>query len=201
VTGNRWLEQNVNRGAGYDERFIRMEKSGVNVHGEADLVMSLLGTAGESAPPSVLDAGCGTGRVAIELARRGVDVTGVDLDPAMLNAARAKAPELPWDQVDLADPALELGRRFDLVVAAGNVMIFLAPGTEAAVVAGLARHLVPGGQLVAGFQLSPSGGLALPVYDGCCDEVGLALVDRWATWDCRPWTEPGDYAVSVHQRR
>ena len=62
------------------------------------------------AADSVLDAGCGTGRVAIELSRRGHDVVGVDVDEAMLEAARAKAPDLTWVQGDLADPGLDLGR-------------------------------------------------------------------------------------------
>jgi SAM-dependent methyltransferase len=194
VTDNRWLKEGVPRGASYDERFTRLEQSGVNVHGEADLVMSLTSPSG-----SVLDAGCGTGRVAIELAHRGVDTAGVDLDPAMLSEARAKAPELPWTQADLADPAFDLGRRFNLIVAAGNVMIFLTPGTEAAALAGLARHLDVGGQLVAGFQLPPSGALSLATYDRYCADAGLTLVDRYATWDRRPWTERDTYAVSVHQ--
>ena len=60
---------------------------GKSIHGEADLVCRF-------EPGSVLDAGCGTGRVAIELAARGIDVVGVDLDPAMLDHARLKAPSL-----------------------------------------------------------------------------------------------------------
>ncbi|MDQ5854995.1 MAG: SAM-dependent methyltransferase, partial [Actinomycetota bacterium] len=51
----------------YDARWRRMEAAGANPHGEADFVFSY-------GPRSVLDAGCGTGRVAIELARRGLDV-------------------------------------------------------------------------------------------------------------------------------
>jgi ubiquinone/menaquinone biosynthesis C-methylase UbiE len=50
----------------------------------------------------VLDAGCGTGRVAIELARRGIEIVGVDIDPGMLGSARRKAPELTWIEADLA---------------------------------------------------------------------------------------------------
>ena len=38
----------------------------------------------------MLDAGCGTGRVAIELAARGFSVVGMDLDEAMLDTARAE---------------------------------------------------------------------------------------------------------------
>jgi SAM-dependent methyltransferase len=167
-----------------------MAAEGHNIHGEADLVESL-------GPGSVLDAGCGTGRVAIELARRGIDVVGVDLDPAMLAGARDKAPDLPWVVADLA--AVDLGRTFDLVVLAGNVMIFLTPGTEAAVVANLARHLGPGGALVSGFQLQP-GRLSVDDYDRACAAAGLDLEDRWATWDRVPFAA-GDYAVSVHRNR
>jgi SAM-dependent methyltransferase len=144
----------------------------------------------------VLDAGCGTGRVAIELARRGIETLGVDLDPGMLDAARRKAPDLAWLEADLA--ALDLAARFDVCVLAGNVMIFLTPGSEGAVVAGLARHLVPGGALVAGFQLRP-GGLDLDTYDHFATIAGLRLEERWSTWERDPWRPGGDYAVSLHR--
>jgi len=184
-----WSTDDPLRGERYAKRFAELEASGMDVHGEADLVMSLT-------PGSVLDAGCGTGRVAIELGRRGVDVCGVDRDPAMLAEARRSAPDLRWEEADLA--ALDLGRRFDVVVAAGNVMIFLTPGTEGAVVAGLARHLVPGGALVAGFQLR--SGLTLAAYDAAASAAGLQLESRFSTWDRRPFAD-GDYAVSVHRQR
>ncbi|MEA2686186.1 MAG: hypothetical protein QOE93_1381 [Actinomycetota bacterium] len=165
-----------------------MAAAGQSIHDEADFVAGL-------DPRSVLDGGCGTGRVAVELARRGIDVVGVDLDPSMLAVARDKAPGLTWVKADLA--TLDLGRRFDVVVLAGNVMIFLAPGTEAAVVAAMAGHLRPGGALVAGFQLL-AGGLDLATYDRHCRAAGLGLAERWATWDRQPFTG-GDYAVSVHR--
>jgi len=182
------------RGEAYDTRFTELEQAGHDVHGEADLVQSL-------GPFRVLDAGCGTGRVAIELHRRGVEVVGVDLDPQMLAAARRKEPAIPWHRGDLAtfvvpEPSGEPAT-FDVVVMAGNVMIFVAPGTEAEVVANMARHLRPGGLLVAGFQLA-GGGLDLEAYDAMAAAAGLARADRWATWDRRPWAGRGDYAVSVH---
>lgn len=147
-------------------------------------------------PASVLDAGCGTGRVAIELVRRGVAVVGVDLDAAMLEQARHKAPGLEWIDGDLA--VVDLGRQFDVVVMAGNVMVFVAPGTEAGVVANLARHVAPGGALVAGFQLRP-GGYGVERYDADAAAAGLALADRYATWDREPWRPDAGYAVSVHR--
>ncbi len=185
----RWERSDAPRGDAYAARWDALAAEGVDIHGEAGFVAGL-------GPASALDAGCGTGRVAIELARRGVDVVGVDLDPGMLATARRTAPELSWVEADLAD--LDLGRRFDVVVAAGNVMIFVDPGTEATVVARLADHLVPGGRLVAGFSLQ-RGGYDLERYDADGAAAGLELEDRFATWDRDPWVAGGDYAVSVHR--
>jgi len=179
----------VPRGDDYDRRFEQLEAAGHDIHGEADFVSSL-------AVRSVLDAGCGTGRVAIELARRGLDVVGVDADRPMLEAARRKAPQLEWVEADLVD--VELGRRFGAVVLAGNVMLFVAPGTEGQVLTNLARHLEDDGLLVAGFSTDRS--LALPTYDRLAAAAGLTLAERWATWDRQPHGPGSDYAVSVHRR-
>jgi SAM-dependent methyltransferase len=195
--GNRWPAEGSGRAANafghaaatYDDRWAEMAAAGKSVHGEADFVSAL-------GPRSVLDAGCGTGRVAVELARRGVEVVGLDIEPAMLARARAKSGDVTWIEGDLAD--LDLGRTFDVVVAAGNVMIFLDPGTEGAVLAGLARHLRRGGALVAGFQLD-AGRLDLATYDALAAAAGLEPAGRWATWDRRPFTG-GAYAVSVHRK-
>jgi SAM-dependent methyltransferase len=186
---NRWLDASVSRGDEYDERFARLERAGQNVHGEADFVASF-------SVRSVLDAGCGTGRVAIELARRGLDVVGVDADPAMLATARRNAPGLPWIESDLT--TVDVGRVFDLALLAGNVMIFVRPGTEGRVLANLTRHVVAGGLVVAGF--STGAGLDLATYDRLADEAGLTLVERWATWNRAPAESDHTYAVSVHRR-
>jgi demethylmenaquinone methyltransferase/2-methoxy-6-polyprenyl-1,4-benzoquinol methylase len=47
-----------------------------------------------------LDVATGTGDLALELARRGAEVTGLDFSPAMLEIARAKAPGLPFEEGD-----------------------------------------------------------------------------------------------------
>ncbi len=179
------------RGENYQSRFDRLAASGVNVHGEADLVQSL-------GPKRVLDAGCGTGRVAIELARRGIEVVGVDVDPAMLDVARRLAPGLEWWLGDLSSVELPTDH-FDLVVMAGNVMIFLRPGTEASVIANLANALVTGGLLVAGFQLR-SRPWDLDDYDRWAQAAGLVFSDRWSTWDRADFRQGDDYAVSVHHK-
>jgi 2-polyprenyl-3-methyl-5-hydroxy-6-metoxy-1,4-benzoquinol methylase len=184
VTGpNAW------DGDDYQRRFDALAASGRDVHGEAAFVMTF-------APATVLDAGCGTGRVAIELARRGVEVVGADVDESMLATARDRAPQIEWVTSDLA--ALDLGRTFDVVVLAGNVPLFTPAGTETALVAGCARHVAPGGVMIAGFQLER--GYTPDRYDADCAVAGLVRDARYATWAGDPAPGDGGYAVSVHRR-
>jgi SAM-dependent methyltransferase len=189
---NRWQESNRPRGADYDRRFDDLAAAGMDMHGEAALVDSF-------GPGSVLDAGCGTGRVAIELSRRGHPVVGVDVDEAMLESARGKAPDLEWVHGDLADPSLDFGRTFDVVVMAGNVLIFVPAGAEGEVLANAARWLSPGGRLVTGYSLRPDG-FGPARHDALAARSGLALQDRWSTWDRRPYSAADPYAVAVHRR-
>ncbi len=174
----------------YEQRWELLATTGVDPHGEVAFLMDTY------APRTVLDAGCGTGRIAIERARRGVGVVGVDGDPDMVDLARSKAPDVPWVVADLAE--LALPERFDVVVLAGNVVPYVVAGRRARAVAACARHLTPGGVLVAGFTLRP-GWPDLAAYDGWCAAAGLAPAGRWATWDRAPY-DGGDYAVSAHVR-
>jgi 2-polyprenyl-3-methyl-5-hydroxy-6-metoxy-1,4-benzoquinol methylase len=176
-------------GEEYQAKFDELARRGMDVHGEASFVRAL-------APASVLDAGCGTGRVAIELARHGIDVVGVDVDPSMITEARRRAPQLTWVESDLVGLALE--RTFDVVVLAGNVPLFTPPGTQPALVRACAAHVGPAGTLVAGFQLDRGYGVA--DYDADCRAAGLHLVERWSTWDGAPFDAPASYAVSIHRR-
>ncbi|MGI8814565.1 MAG: class I SAM-dependent methyltransferase [Pseudonocardia sp.] len=173
----------------YDERWRRMAAAGHNPHGEADLVERYR-------PLSVLDAGCGTGRVAIELARRGIQVRGVDADPDMIAAARAKAPKLDWQCVDLAQ--FVSADRFDLVVLAGNVIPYVASESRAVAVAACAGALRPGGVVMAGFSLRPGWPTAQD-YQGWCVDAGLTCEEQFATWDGEPYRDGGDYVVAVHR--
>ena len=194
---SRWDDrEDVVRGADYNARWKALAAAGASIHGEVDLVESVL-KQHDLVSPRLLDAGCGTGRVAIELAARGYTVAGVDLDETMLAEARTKMPNLNWHLGDLLDIALD--QSFDVIVMAGNVMIFVEPGTEGEVVANMASHLVPGGLVIAGFQTG-GGRLAVDDYDAHCDAASLDLVHRWSTWEREPFAG-NDYAVSVHQSR
>jgi SAM-dependent methyltransferase len=114
----------------------------------------------------------------------------------MLAKARRAAPSLSWRLGDIACVRLE--RRFDAVVMAGNVMIFLARGTEGTVLRNMARHLAPGGRLVTGFYLS-MGRLQLEEYDRLAAQAGLSLQVRYAGWRGEPWHGESEYVVSVHR--
>ncbi|MFM2077079.1 MAG: hypothetical protein RJA49_969 [Actinomycetota bacterium] len=175
----------------FHSRWTRMEADGTAAHGEADFIASY-------APASVLDAGCGMGRVAIELSRRGFDVDGTDLDDDLLAYARYDAPHLQWIHGDLT--TVQLPRHYAMVAMPGNVMVFCKPEDRAPIVANLAAHLEPGGLLVSGFMIEPrADAVTMADYDAACAAAGLSKVDCFATWQGAPYAG-GDYAVCVHRR-
>ncbi|MER8265569.1 class I SAM-dependent methyltransferase [Streptomyces griseus] len=200
---DRWAELTGGQaGEEYARRFARLAASGHDVHGEASFCAALLTPASR-----VLDAGCGTGRIAIRLAELGHHCTGVDVDTSMLAVARREAPAEDWLLGDLArldDLGLEPG--FDLVLAAGNVIPLLAPGTGATVVGQLAAALRPGGLLVTGMGLDAAhlpldeAPLTIAEFDQWCAGAGLTPRERWATWSGDSYHDGGGYAVSVHTR-
>lgn len=176
---------------------------GKDVHGEARFVHDLGGPQAR-----VLDAGCGTGRVAIALADMGHAVLGVDADLSMLRVAADAAPKIPFWLSDLAEldvPQAAIAGGFDVVVMAGNVVPYLAEGSLPAVLMELARVTKRGGHVVAGFGIDPADLPAgLPVtelaeYDAAAAAAGLEQVGRYAGWDREPFTPEATYAVSVHR--
>jgi magnesium-protoporphyrin O-methyltransferase len=90
----------------------------------------------------LLDAGCGTGALAVEAARRGADVVAVDLSPTLVDLARSRVPEmgsagrLAFSDGDMLSPALG---EFDHVVAMDS-LIHYASEDIAAAIAGLAQR-------------------------------------------------------------
>jgi SAM-dependent methyltransferase len=183
----------------YAERFRAMAARGDDVHGEARFVARLV-----EPPARVLDAGCGTGRVAIRLAELGYAVVGVDLDATMLREAREEAPELDWRVADLS--GLETGRLFDVVLVAGNTVPLLEPGTLEEAVQHLVAQLDEDGVLVCGFGLDadhlPDGCPVTPLadVDAAFAAAGLQPVVRFSTWDAAPYDETSGYVVTVDRR-
>lgn len=83
----------------------------------------------------VLDAGCGTGALAVALARRGAEVVATDLSPTLVNLARERSQEsqlptaIQWSAGDMLDPTLGT---FDYVVAMDSLIHYPAPALLAA---------------------------------------------------------------------
>lgn len=175
----------------YAESMRQRAQEGDDLEGEARLMDAIV------APRSrVLDAGCGQGRIAGALHRRGHHVVAVDIDPVLLAAAREDNPGPTYLLADLT--ALDLavlgqGEPFDAIVCAGNVITFVAPGAEVETLRSLRRHLAPGGVCVVGFQVER---MALADFDRDLAEAGFVLEQRFATWDLLPWHDDAEFAVS-----
>lgn len=120
----------------------------------------------EAADGSVLDLGCGTGRVALHLAAAGHAVHGVDRDPHLVAEVveRASRERLPAtaETADVTD--LDLDRKgFALAIAPMQLIQLLGgPGERRRCLGAVARHLAPAGQL------------ALAIADSAAVEIGTS---------------------------
>ena len=167
-----------------------MARDGADLAGEARFVDAMLGRGSR-----VLDAGSGTGRVSGALTDRGHTVVGVDVDPELVEAARADYPGPRFVFADLATLDLADEQPFDAAVLAGNVLVFVTPGSEQQVLTRIAAHVRPDGFLVTGFATDRT--YQLPAFDADCAAAGLVLEHRFATWDLRPWHHDAPWAVTV----
>jgi len=181
----------------YVERFRTMAADGADLAGEARLIDAMVPRGSR-----ILDAGCGPGRVGSALHAFGHTVVGVDVDPVLIEAAHADHPGPDWRVGDLAQldlPAAGIAEPFDAIVCAGNVMTFLAPGTEVEVLRRMGAHLAPGGRAVVGFGAGRSYDFDQFFVDAAT--AGLVLDLALATWDLRPFTPSSDFLVAVFSQQ
>lgn len=137
--------------------------AGKDYAAECDLVQAALARHAMRPVHRVLDVGCGTGGHAIELARRGLAVTGVDLSASMLDIAGAKAAKAlaadaaapVWMQGDARN--FEAGSCFDAAIMMFAVVGYLTGNDDvAAGLANIRRHLKPGAVFVCDFWYGPA---------------------------------------------
>jgi SAM-dependent methyltransferase len=114
---------------------------------EVDFLAEALSLRGTE---TILDLACGGGRHSLELARRGLTVLGVDASAPVLAHARARAAEaglsVRFEQGDMR--ALAYEGRFDVILVMNSSVGFFDDAANAAVIAGCARALAPGGRLL-----------------------------------------------------
>ena len=188
----RWFTDTEERhSADYAESMRQRALDGEDLEGEARLLDAVV-TPGSR----LLDAGCGQGRIAGALHRKGHEVVAVDIDPVLLAAAREDNPGPTYLLADLTTldlSGLGHGELFDAIVCAGNVVTFVAPGAEVETLRSLRRHLVSGGICLVGFQVER---MDLDDFDRDLAEAGFLLELRFATWDLQPWHDEAEFAVS-----
>ena len=193
---NKWLariEENPDHSSWYIERFRTMAAEGRDLAGEARFIDAMA-----SRGSHILDAGCGPGRVGSLLADAGHTVVGVDIDPALIDAARADHPGPAWFAGDLAELDLSqhgINDPFDLIVCAGNVMTFLADDTHVAVFERMAAHLAPEGRVAIGF--GANRGYEFDEFRADVAAAGLRVELELSTWDLRPLQADSDFLVAI----
>lgn len=141
---------------------------------------------------SVLDIGCGTGTFACMLARRGIEVTGVDPAAAMLEVARSKpgADAVQWVHGDATTlPALQVDAAF---MTANVAQVFLTDDEWAATLTAARQALRPGGWLVFETRVP-----ARRAYEQWTPELTHVAVDVPGVGTVTSWEEVIDMGAGL----
>lgn len=199
----RWDDELVadkGKWQGYVDRFTALHESGADADGEARFIDALADRGS-----AILDGGCGAGRVGAYLLSCGHTVVGVDKDAGHIDIGRARYPGLALlahDLLTLDDAVLSaegLPVEYDIVVLAGNVMVYLAPGSERDVLRALVALLKPGGRLVTGFATDRH--YSVDALDADAEAAGLHRESRFGTWQLGAYDESSGWAVTVFRRQ
>lgn len=186
----------------YAARWRQFAAEGKDIVGEARLIDAMAQRSSR-----ILDAGCGTGRIGGYLHNAGHHVTGVDVDPYLIDVARQDFPEATWEVGDLAAegsiPTSGMGDgTFDLIVCAGNVVGFLAPEEREPALRNLYQALAkPTQESLSGRCLIGFGagrGLLFPQFLEIAQEVGFHVDSLHSTWDLRPFDpQTSNFLVAI----
>lgn len=192
VPPTRWQLAGGGSG-GYATTFDRLVREGADVEGEARLADAMSPRGAR-----ILDAGSGMGRTAAALAARGHRVTALEPDAALVAQSRRTYPDLPVVMLDLLEATPErLGATYDLVVCVGNVLVFLAEGTEVAALRRIRALLAPGGRVLVGFHLQgapPAARRYAPQeFQADVAAAGLVVDQRFGSYELHPAND--EYAV------
>lgn len=178
------------RGEWYEAAVERRIASGEDVFAPARRVVRL-------GARTVLDAGCGSGHLSRFLANEGIEVVGFDIDSEMIEVARSRAPEITWLRGDIV--SIDLGRTFDAVLVAGNVLNFVAPERIPAAVTRMASFVDGDGWLCSAF--SREGRFDLADYESWALGAGLTLDSLASDWVGTTLELASTEVVALHRRQ
>lgn len=198
----------------YRDRFRQMAAQGADLAGEARMIDAMVPRGSR-----ILDLGCGGGRLGGYLHRQGHHVTGIDIDPVLIEAAHEDHPGPIWLVDDLVTFALTVDdsglvtnsslnsktaaaeaavAEFDVVVSAGNVLTFLADGSHGLALRRTAAHLAPEGRAVFGFGLER--GYHFDQFTSDLTSAGLKTEVLLSSWDLRPFDSDSGFLVAICSR-
>ncbi len=143
----------------------------------------------------VMELGCGTGRISLALAQRGIDVVGVDSSPEMLRIAQNKIPDLPANggsvsfiEADMRNMTLtdrDVPQSYNLIILPFRTFLsLLSLADQIQTLNNIIRHIAPGGKLIFDIfvpdinMLTSEGDLPYHFRDVTDPETGL----KWVLW-------------------
>ncbi len=169
--------------------------------GELDFYRQLISGSPMIQTHGMLEIACGTGRVTLQLASEGIQITGLDLSPDMLGVARKKSAGIPnvhWVQADMR--SFEIDRKFGCVISPGHSFLYMTtPDDQVRCLEQIKKYLVDGGLVVLHLDNQDVRWLAdlIGKRESACEGGRNILTDpvtgdrfRWANeWFYEPLTQ------------